>query len=77
VERKEGKTIVSFTVGLSAEFGFKHRFEDEHHGTVCVARAHTLPDGSAQRLGGRDGTMSEAMMQQQRRWVGDNVVGES
>jgi hypothetical protein len=30
----QGKTIVSFTVGLSAEFGYKSRFEDESHGTV-------------------------------------------
>jgi hypothetical protein len=77
VERKEGKTIVSFTVGLSAEFGFKHRFEDENHSTVRVARAPSLPDGCAQRLNGRDGTVSEAMMRWERRWMGDNVVGES
>lgn len=78
VERKEGKTIVSFTVGLSAEFGFKHRFEDENHGTVRVwPEPPTLPDGvcTAAQWARRD-TVREAVMRWARRWVDDNVVGE-
>ena len=34
VKQQKGKTIVSFTVGLSAEFGYKYSFEDPQHGVV-------------------------------------------
>ncbi|KAK3232726.1 hypothetical protein CYMTET_56944 [Cymbomonas tetramitiformis] len=50
VRQRLGKTIVSFTVGLSANFGYKMSFESEEHGTVRLDSGDVLLFGGPSRM---------------------------
>mmetsp|Transcript_16461 Transcript_16461/g.22756 ORF Transcript_16461/g.22756 Transcript_16461/m.22756 type:complete len:341 (-) Transcript_16461:15-1037(-) len=50
VSEQLGKTIISLTVGLSAAFGYKHRFEDPEHSVVHLKSGDVLMFGGPARM---------------------------
>ncbi|KAL6064274.1 2OG-Fe(II) oxygenase superfamily-domain-containing protein [Balamuthia mandrillaris] len=50
VQQKKGKPIVSLTIGLSADFGYKDHYEDEHFNVVRLNSGDVIIFGGPSRM---------------------------
>jgi len=50
INLNQGKPIISFSIGLSAEFCYKSRYEDEKHNSLCLNSGDVLIFGGPSRM---------------------------